>query len=52
MDYAEPKTRKETKGGKYKATYSQKHVRQLEALQAKRNAAAGAGAPGAPNPRH
>lgn len=38
MDYKEPQTRKETKGGKKKGKdgpYSQKRVRQLEALREK-----------------
>ncbi len=33
MEYAEPKTRKEKKGGKQKDTpYSQKRIRQIQAI--------------------
>ena len=42
MDYKEPQTRKEAKGGKKRkdGPYSQKRVRQLEALREKAAAAA------------
>ena len=38
MDHAEPKTRQEKKGGRRdaKSPYTQKHVRQMEALLEKR----------------
>ena len=36
MDHKEPKTRKEKKGSKEKAVYTQKHVRAMEALVEKR----------------
>jgi hypothetical protein len=35
MDHADPKTRKEQKGGKYKSAFNAKTVRLKEALQEK-----------------